>query len=160
MKPLAVPRATRGLHNTWEPLLVMPARQLQPGFRNWLSSPPARGGDSDLIGRKPLAFCVWLFRCLGLLPGDEFSDLYPGSGVVSRAWREVSSSGDAYRAAYSDASTAGDNDALHEVLGDASLPAAGDAFARATSDASLLEPVNASSLEDALRVQRRTTRRP
>jgi hypothetical protein len=27
-----------------------------------------------------------VFDLLGALPGDEFTDLYPGSGGVARAW--------------------------------------------------------------------------
>lgn len=37
-------------------------------------------------GAKPLEFCFWLFEMLNCHPDDEFSDLFPGSGVVSRAW--------------------------------------------------------------------------
>lgn len=52
---------------------------------------PARLGGSSLMGRKPLAFSVWLFALLGMRPGDELVDLFPGSGAVSAAWRAVSS---------------------------------------------------------------------
>lgn len=89
VKPHAVPARTRGLHNAWEPLLVMPARRLRPGVPDHLRAFPARGGG-DLIGRKPLAFCAWLFRALGMLPGDDLVDLFPGTGIVGRAWSEVS----------------------------------------------------------------------
>ena len=88
VKPIGVPRATRGLHNTWEPLIVVGGRRLQPGVRDWLSTHPARGGGT-LPGRKPIAFCAFLFRALGMLPGDELADLYPGTGIVSRAWAEL-----------------------------------------------------------------------
>jgi len=37
-------------------------------------------------GAKPEAFCYWLFEFLGARDGDEFHDLFPGSGAVSRAW--------------------------------------------------------------------------
>lgn len=89
VKPIGVSRQTYGMHSTWEPLLVFPARHMRPGFRNWLATPPARGGGT-LIGRKPLAFCAFLFQCLGALPGDELADLYPGTGIVGRAWAELS----------------------------------------------------------------------
>jgi hypothetical protein len=42
------------------------------------------------MGRKPLAFCAFLFEQLGMLPGDELADLFPGTGIVSRAWAELS----------------------------------------------------------------------
>jgi hypothetical protein len=89
VKPIGVSKKTRGLHNTWEPLIVYPARNLEPGFRDWLEAQPARYGG-ELIGRKPIEFCVWMFRCLGALPGDELFDLYPGTGIVLKAFRHWS----------------------------------------------------------------------
>lgn len=63
----------------------------------------ARGGG-ELPGRKPIAFCAWLFRLLGMAPGDQLEDLFPGTGVISRAWAELSltAAGDARRASTSD----------------------------------------------------------
>jgi len=51
---------------------------------------PARFGG-ELPGRKPIAFCAWLFDCLGMVPGDTLDDLFPGTGIVARAWGELSS---------------------------------------------------------------------
>lgn len=85
VKPIPVSRLTYGPHRTWEPLIVKPGRKLRPGFRDWLSAIPARFGG-ELIGRKPLAFCLFLFRCLGLAPGDRLDDLYPGTGIVTKAF--------------------------------------------------------------------------
>lgn len=90
VKPIGVSSRTYGMHNTWEPLIVCPGRLLQPGVRDWLSAQPARRGGT-LPGRKPLAFCAWLFSLLGMRPGDELDDLFPGTGIVSQAWRELSS---------------------------------------------------------------------
>lgn len=39
-----------------------------------------------VIGAKPAAFCRWMFDLLGALPVDDFTDVFPGSGGVSRAW--------------------------------------------------------------------------
>ena len=89
VKPIAPARRTNGLHNTWEPLIVVRGRQKPPGVRDWLRAQPARGGG-DLPGRKPLAFCAWLFACLGLEPGDTLIDLFPGTGIIGRAWAELS----------------------------------------------------------------------
>lgn len=61
-----------------------------PAFPDWLRAMPARGGGT-LMGRKPIAFCAWLFDLLGMLPGDELVDLFPGTGIVTRAWAELSS---------------------------------------------------------------------
>ncbi|MGH8572084.1 MAG: hypothetical protein ACREX8_05855 [Gammaproteobacteria bacterium] len=35
--------------------------------------------------------CAWLFDLMGMVPGDHLVDLYPGSGIVGRAWAELSS---------------------------------------------------------------------
>lgn len=89
VKPHAAPVRSHGLSNCWEPLIVVGGRQLPPGKRDWFSAHPARRGGS-LPGRKPLAFCVFLFEALGMRPGDEIRDLFPGTGIISRAWAEVS----------------------------------------------------------------------
>lgn len=89
-KPGGVPPATYGLHSRWEALIVVGGRRLRPGVADWLLAQPARSWGS-LPGRKPIAFCAWLFRCLGMVPGDELLDLFPGTGAVARAWRELSS---------------------------------------------------------------------
>lgn len=87
IKPIGTPPATRGPHNQWEPLIVAGGRRLRPGFKDWLRAQPARFGGT-LMGRKPLAFCAFLFEQLGALPGDSFDDLFPGTGIVGRAWAE------------------------------------------------------------------------
>ena len=123
VKPHGVPRATRGAHNVWEPVIVVGGRRLRPGVPDALCALPARLGGSDLMGRKPVAFCAWMFRLLGLLPGDEFVDLFPGSGIVGAAWRAVSSSGapgDVSRAGIGDVSFGADLDASGAAPGDAS----------------------------------------
>lgn len=89
VKPIGASPRTRGLHNCWEPLIVVPGRRRRPGLRDWLRAQPARGGGS-LPGRKPVAFCAWLFDALGMAPGDELVDLFPGTGVIGRAWAEAS----------------------------------------------------------------------
>lgn len=87
VKPIGVSSKAFGLVTTWEPIIVIPAREMRPGKRDWLRAHPARGGG-DLVGRKPLAFCAALFTWLGALPGDELDDLFPGTGVIGRAWGE------------------------------------------------------------------------
>jgi hypothetical protein len=93
VKPIGVPPATYGIHSTWEPVIVVGGRKRQPGVRDWLAAQPARGWG-ELPGRKPVAFCAWLFDCLGMLPGDTLDDLFPGTGMVARAWEELSSRGE------------------------------------------------------------------
>lgn len=124
VKPIGASPLTFGLHNCWEPLIVVRGRQRRPGVRDWLSAQPARGGG-DLPGRKPIAFCAWLFDCLGMQPGDELVDLFPGSGVVGRAWAELSAvgTGDA------SARTSATGEPSQEYSSDASLtPASATRF--------------------------------
>jgi len=160
VKPVCANPRTFGLHGAWEAVIVVPGRRLRPGKRDWLLAAPARLGGSRLKGRKPLAFVAWLFELLGLLPGDELVDLYPGSGVVGAAWRE------AQRVARPRGTTcraAARRDPSAEVLGDASRPrggrrvAAGDApesrHGEALGDASTNRRAPASG--DPSRVGRR-----
>lgn len=130
VKPGGVSSKTIGAHNAWEPLIVMPARELRPGFPDFISTHPARNGG-DLIGRKPIAFVAWMFKMLGALPGDTLVDLYPGTGIVARCWRELS------------ALPAGD--ALGSSTSDALLPAPGDASPRARRDTLSPSPGDAST---------------
>lgn len=88
-KPIGVSRRTRGPHNAFEVVIYRPARLVAPGVRDWLLAKPARHGG-DLPGRKPIAFVRWVFSLLGMAPGDALVDLFPGSGIVSRAWAQCS----------------------------------------------------------------------
>ena len=72
----------------WEPVIVKPARKPVVSkrlvMRDWIqeSITLKRG----LTGAKPEAVCHWAFEMVGARPEDELSDLFPGSGAVSRAW--------------------------------------------------------------------------
>lgn len=96
VKPNTVRRATHGLHTAWEALIVVGGRQRAPGLRDWLLAGAARGGGR-LPGRKPLAFCGFLFDALGLVPGDTLVDLFPGTGIVGRAWDNLCGSSATFR---------------------------------------------------------------
>jgi hypothetical protein len=87
VKPHGVSSKTRGAHNAWEPLIFVPARKLRPGKPDWLRAQVARGGGT-LLGRKPVTFVRWMLDLLGALPGDELADLFPGTGIVGRVWKE------------------------------------------------------------------------
>ena len=79
-----------GPGNAHEYVLVVPGRLRQPGPKDCFEGAVARGGDSNLIGRKPIRFVHWMFELLGASPVDLFEDLYPGSGIVGRCWKEFS----------------------------------------------------------------------
>lgn len=97
----------------WEPLIVVGGRQEPPGKCDWLRAQPARFGG-DLPGRKPLAFVAFLWRMLGAKPGDTLDDKFPGTGIVGRAWENLS------RAALNDMSAVGFDDASPEAFNDTS----------------------------------------
>lgn len=125
-KPHGVSSKTRGAHNAWEPIIYKPARLRQPGFPDWLTALPARGGGT-LPGRKPLAFCAFLFRLLGASPVDELDDLFPGTGIVGRSFGEfrrasLSTRGDAPSP---EASSAGRRSAPATSPGDGGVAGAG-----------------------------------
>ena len=75
---------------SWEPVVFAGGRRLPATGRVDDSliriARPRTTDVNRVIGAKPAAFCYWMFDLLGALPGDEFTDLYPGSGGVARAW--------------------------------------------------------------------------
>ena len=162
-KPIGVPPATRGIHSTWEPVIVVGGRQRTPGVRDWLRAMPARHGG-ELMGRKPLAFAAWLFDLLGMAPGDELVDVFPGTGVVGRAWAELSSTptADTSGAALADGCRRGTraterdpspSDRANVSPADApdgSFGADGDRSPRAAHDASPGDPRNGSGAATSL----------
>jgi hypothetical protein len=74
----------------WEPVIMVGGRNVygqRQTTRDWVAAtPPIFRGERGTKGMKPLEFCYWLFDCLGMMPGDELEDLFPGSGGVARAW--------------------------------------------------------------------------
>lgn len=85
VKPYPVSTLNYGISSTWEPVIVVGGRQRRPGVRDHLVAMPARHGG-ELPGRKPIAFCAWLFDLLGGQRGDTLEDVYPGTGIVGRTW--------------------------------------------------------------------------
>lgn len=82
----------------WEPVLLYGVNrkiigEAEKRGHDWLvcGNVQRRGGKSVGFtpgGDKPQAFCFWLFDMLGLGPRDTFWDVFPGSGAVTRCWRE------------------------------------------------------------------------
>jgi hypothetical protein len=79
----------RGPSNVHEYVVVKPARRRFPGVPDALVAAVAKGGGETLPGRKPVRFIHWVFGLLGALPGDSLDDLFPGTGIVTRCWREM-----------------------------------------------------------------------
>lgn len=74
----------------WEPVIFRGARRWKERggseamtVRDWLACTPQQDG---FFGAKPETFSFWLFDLIGARPDDEFADLFPGSGAVTRAW--------------------------------------------------------------------------
>jgi hypothetical protein len=82
----------------WEPVLFWRGRQRRSRreltVRDWLACPATMNGRDNVgariktPGAKPPEFWFWLFRLLGLGPGDELHDIFPGSGAGGRAWSQ------------------------------------------------------------------------
>lgn len=68
----------------WEPVLFVPLRENDTW--DWFKCAVTR--KTGTIGAKPPAFCHWMFRLLGAEPEDEFVDVFPGSGNVTKAWAQ------------------------------------------------------------------------
>lgn len=88
VKPFASFKPNVNPAYAWEPVLYRPlprARDIKT-IRDWVSASITFG--KHMIGAKPPAFCYWLFELLGVRENDEFIDLYPGSGIVTKCWSE------------------------------------------------------------------------
>lgn len=88
VKPFAIFKPGVNPGYCWEPVIFRPLprkrARTEATVRDFVSANVTlRRGVS---GAKPDGFCRWLFDLAGLLPDDEFVDLFPGSGAVSRAW--------------------------------------------------------------------------
>jgi len=86
VKPFAVFKPNVNPAYAWEPVIWRGGRRkrerTEGTVRDWVSANVTlRRG---LVGAKPDGFCRWLFDLLGVQPGDEFIDLFPGTGVVSQ----------------------------------------------------------------------------
>jgi hypothetical protein len=75
---------------TWEPVIFKPSRVKHPKdvetTRDWISVSPSLASNNKLLGAKPVKFCFWIFQILGASPDDEFFDLFPGTGIVTKCW--------------------------------------------------------------------------
>lgn len=87
VKPFAVFKPNVNPGYTWEPVIFRGGRKRNryaPTVRDhFIHNITLKKG---LVGAKPEGFCFWVFGLLGAEPGDEFVDLYPGTGVVGRCW--------------------------------------------------------------------------
>lgn len=71
----------------WEPVIYRGGRKrarTEPTVRDWLSEPITL--KKGLSGAKPPKFCDWVTDLLGSRKGDEWDDLFPGTGIFTRRW--------------------------------------------------------------------------
>ena len=90
VKPFAIFKPNVNPAYAWEPVIWMGGRgkrdRKEPTVRDWVScNITLRRG---LVGAKPEGFCMWLFNLMGMGPGDELVDLFPGTGAVTKAWEK------------------------------------------------------------------------
>jgi hypothetical protein len=92
VKPFAVFKPGVNPAYAWEPVIWRGGRQGKartlgrkaPTVRDWVSANITL--KKGLCGAKPPGFSEWLFDLLGLEQGDEFHDIFTGTGAVGAAW--------------------------------------------------------------------------
>ena len=89
VKPFASFKPNVNPAYTWEPVIfkVPPRPRTEPTVKDHvIASITLKRG---LAGAKPYDFCVWLLQLLNVRGGDEFVDVFPGSGAVTVALESV-----------------------------------------------------------------------
>jgi hypothetical protein len=70
----------------WEPVIFRGARarreRTEPTVRDFVSENIML--KKGLAGAKPPGFCEWVLNLLGVRDCDEFTDIFPGTGVMDR----------------------------------------------------------------------------
>jgi Tfp pilus assembly protein PilV len=79
--------------NAYEPVILYGGRPRKLGIGDELDDVLIWGGRQHshpdaLVGMKNAPFAEWMFRQLGALAGDFLTDVFPGSGIIMRAWLE------------------------------------------------------------------------
>jgi hypothetical protein len=86
VKPFAAFKRNVRVAYTWEPVLFRPVPSRRPGdpvTRDHLAEPITL--QRGLTGAKPARFNRWVLDLLGYMPGDEVTDLFPGTGSMGAA---------------------------------------------------------------------------
>jgi hypothetical protein len=87
-KPFAAWKRYHWPAYAWEPVILVGGRSCygeRQTPRDFIAASITM--RTGLSGAKPLAFCYWIFDCLGCLPDDAVDDLFPGTHGVTHAWR-------------------------------------------------------------------------
>jgi hypothetical protein len=90
VKPFAAFKRNVPVAYAWEPVIVQRVRkQVVAGrcvMRDWISESITL--KKGLCGAKPVRVIRWAFEMVGAEPEDTLDDLYPGTGIVGRTWKE------------------------------------------------------------------------
>jgi hypothetical protein len=89
VKPFAVFKPGVGLAYAWEPVIIRGGRKRsreQPTVRDWLAESITM--KKGLVGAKPEKFAYWLFEAMNMQPDDEFVDIFPGTGIMTKCWND------------------------------------------------------------------------
>jgi hypothetical protein len=76
----------------WEPILLWGGRKIpitQNTVRDWFEAPAIPESITlrrGFTGAKPAAVIRWIFDWWNMEDGDQFDDLFPGSGAVTEAY--------------------------------------------------------------------------
>lgn len=94
VKPFAAFKANVTRAYAWEPIIIRGGRPIprtEPTVRDFIEAAAVKepiAMQRGFPGAKPAAVCFHIFDWLNMQPGDEFVDLFPGSGAVTRAYQE------------------------------------------------------------------------
>jgi hypothetical protein len=89
VKPFASFKPNVNPAYAWEPVIFRGGRKRdrwEAKVRDWVSVGITL--QTRFPGAKPAPFGWWIFDFLGAKPEDEFTDLFPGSGAVQKAWEQ------------------------------------------------------------------------
>ena len=89
VKPFCVFKPNVNPAYAWEPVVFWRPRRRsrkEETVRDWLSENITL--KKGLCGAKPEAFCIWIFRLLGLDENDTLEDLFPGTGIVGHMYNK------------------------------------------------------------------------
>jgi hypothetical protein len=87
VKPFAVFKPNVNPAYAWEPVIFRGGRKrsrCHATVRDWVDCNITL--KRGFTGAKPDGFCFWMFALLGAEAGDDFTDVFPGSGAVTAAW--------------------------------------------------------------------------
>lgn len=91
VKPFAAFKPNVNPAYAMEPVIWRGGRKFtrqDPTVRDWVSANiTLRRG---LTGAKPRDFCRWVINLMNAQPGDQFDDLFPGTGAFTAAWHDLS----------------------------------------------------------------------